>query len=248
MNKKNLYLLLTLLAAGIFVGCFAFGKKPVNRYYLLDYIPTPLRAKQNKPPLPYTLRIKDMDVAEAYRRPEIVYRQSAHEMRFYNYHQWAVKPEHLISDMVFKHLRASNLFKSVTQTVLDYKPDFTLTGQIIALEEYDNREKWYAHLSITFQLEDNAARKQTWQKNYDVRKVVAQQEPVFVVRALSFLLEHTMDKVIEDLEAVFTAPGKRQAPAAGYNGPKKAIKPQTVVPVTDEKPESADTDSEDEKE
>ncbi|MBF0431572.1 MAG: membrane integrity-associated transporter subunit PqiC [Fibrobacteria bacterium] len=183
----------------ILSGCF-LGKAPQTRYYLLDYIPSPERLKQNKPPLPYTLRIKDFKVAEAYRRPELVYRQSAHEMMFYNFHQWAVKPGYLITDMVFKHLRTSKLFKSTSLTLLDFKPDYTLSGQVLSLEEYDNQDKWYAHIAITFQLEDEHTGHQIWQKTYDVRKMVSQHEPVFVVRELSFLLENLMDKAVVELE------------------------------------------------
>lgn len=191
-----------ILACTLFVlfllGCF--GKAPENRYYLLDYVPTPARLAENSPPLPVTLRVKNLNVDEAYSRPELVYRQSAHELRFYNYHQWAVKPEHLITDMVFKHIRTSNLFKSTTRTLMDFKPDYSLTGQVLALEEYDNQDKWFAHLSINFQLADNRSRAQIWNKMFDVRKEVAQHEPVFVVRELSYLLEHIMDKVVEELE------------------------------------------------
>jgi ABC-type uncharacterized transport system auxiliary subunit len=189
-----------LLAALVLSGCFS--STPATRYYLLDYIPTPTRTKNAPAIRPVTIRIKDFKVAEAYKRPELVYRKSSHEMQFYNYHQWAVKPEYLITDMVFKHLRAANLFKSISKSLLEYKPDYILTGQVTAIEEYDNKNKWYAHLAITLQLEDNKTRRQIWQRTYDVRKIVAQHEPVYVVRELSFLLENIMDKIVLELESI----------------------------------------------
>ena len=198
----KIYLIAVLSLIVLFLnGCF-FGKAPVNRYYLLDYVPSPARTKSGPPLRPVTLRIKDLSVAEAYKRPELIYRKSAHEMQFYNYHQWAVKPEYLITDMVYKHLRAANLFKSISRTLLDFEPDYSLTGQVLAIEEYDNQEKWFAHLAISFQLEETKSKRQVWFRTYDLRKVVAQQEPVYVIRELSFLLEHIMDKVVEELEAL----------------------------------------------
>jgi len=197
----KIYLIAVLSLIALFLnGCF--GKTPVNRYYLLDYVPTPTRTKSGPALRPVTLRIKDLKVAEAYKRPELIYRKSAHEMQFYNYHQWAVKPEYLITDMVYKHLRAANLFKSISRTLLDFKPDYSLTGQILAIEEYDSQEKWFAHLAISFQLEETKSKRQVWYRTYDLRKVVAQHEPVYVIRELSFLLEHIMDKVVVELEAL----------------------------------------------
>jgi len=188
---------LYLWAFIIISGC---GKVPTSRYYLLDYVPSPKRT-ENQPAIPpVTLRIKNLKVAEAYKRSELVYRKSAHELQFYNFHQWAVKPEYLITDMVYKHIRAANLFKSVSKTLTDHRPDYVMNGQVLAIEEYDNQQKWYAHLAITFYLEDTKTKKQVWNRTFDVRKVVAQQEPVYVVRELSYLLEHIMDKVVEDIE------------------------------------------------
>ncbi len=191
----------------IFQGCFS--KAPVQRYYMLDYVPTNLTMEKGVKPLPYILRIKDFDVAEAYRRPEIVYRKSAHELRFYNFHQWAVKPEHLISDMVFKHVQKSQLFKNTIRSIADAKPDYSLSGQILALEEYDNQEKWYAHLAMTLQLEDSGTRTQIWTKTFDVRKVVEQHEPVYVVRELSFLLEHSLNKAMDEIHKLLTADSRK---------------------------------------
>jgi uncharacterized lipoprotein YmbA len=223
----------------VLLGCF--GKKPEKRYYMLDYIPTPTRTKSGPALRPVTLRIKDFKVAEAYKRPEMVYRKSAHELQFYNYHRWAVEPEFLITDMVFKHLRAANLFRSISKTLLDFTPDFTLTGQVLAIEEYDNQEKWYAHLAISFLLEDTKTERQAWSRIYDVRRIVAQHEPVYVVRELSFLLEHIMDKVVEDLESVlpkYLPPKSRE---------KKNTKPATEKAPVVKEPEKSAIGKEEEK-
>ncbi len=198
MKKIIVLLFLTLWLS----GC---GKVPLTHYYLLDYIPTPQVTKATS----FNLRIKDLTVAEAYKRPEIIYRQSAHEILFYNFHQWAVKPEHLVTDMVEKHIKSSNLFKSISNTLVDFNPDYTLTGQILAIEEYDNNEKWYSHLTIDFQLEETRTNKRVWQKVYDVRKEVVQKEPVYVVRELSALLENIVDRMILEIEKTLSQPPKR---------------------------------------
>jgi len=225
-----------LFAVLMLWGCF--GKAPISRYYLLDYVPSSQEYLTHKP-FPITIRIKDFTIAEAYARPEIVYRKSAHELRFYNFHQWAVKPEHLLSDMIFKHIRVSRLFSNTVKSVVDSKPDYVMTGQILAIEEYDNKETWYAHLAINFQLEDADTRELVWQHSYDVRKIVAQHEPVYVVRELSFLLENTMDKVVKDLNKKFSGIFNPESKTASTDTAVPAVEPVKEVPADTTRTDSA---------
>jgi ABC-type uncharacterized transport system auxiliary subunit len=195
---KKLGLLLMLASFLLLNGCF--GSVPDTKYYLLDYVPTPPPERLEAGPYPYSLRIREFSVAEAFRRNQIVYRKSAHELLFYNYELWAVKPEYLVTDMAFRHLREANLFERIARTAEDRAPDFILHGEVTAIEEYDNNEKWYAHLAINFRLENARTREVLWAKPYDYRKEVKYQEPVYVIRALSFLLETIMNDVTKEVE------------------------------------------------
>ncbi len=198
------------VAGAAFMACLAclglnacfFGKPTESKYYVLDYVPTPTKERLEKGPYPFTLRVRDCNIAEAYRRSQIVYRQSANQMEFYGYHLWAVDPDRMIGDLAVKHLKAARLFENVTRTVESYIPDFYLGADIQAIEEYDNKDSWYAHLAIEYQLEDAKSNQIVWKKMFDLRKTVAQQEPVYVVRELSFLLETMNDRMTKELEVV----------------------------------------------
>lgn len=190
---------LLLMALG---GC-SFWEKPLDtKYYVLDYVPTPPPERVAKGPYPFVLRLRDPSIAEAYRRTQIVYRQSANQMQFYSYHLWAVDPDRMVADMVMKHIKAARLFENVTRTVENYVPDFFLACDIQAIEEYDAKEQWFAHLAIEFQLEDAKTSQVVWKKLFDLRKTVAQQEPVFVVRELSYLLETVNERLVKELDVV----------------------------------------------
>jgi ABC-type uncharacterized transport system auxiliary subunit len=191
--------LLCALALIAFGGCF-FQKPMGTQYYVLDYIPTPPPERLSKGPYPFVLRMRDPSIAEAYRRAQIVYRQSANQMQFYNYHLWAVDPDRMVGDMVLKHLKAARLFDNVTRTVENYVPDYFLSTDVQAIEEYDAKEQWFAHLAIEFQLEDARTNQVVWKKVFDLRKTVAQQEPVYVVRELSYLLENINDRLVKELD------------------------------------------------
>lgn len=193
---------LAALAAGLMLsGCF-FAKPQVTQYYVLDYLPTPPKDRLEKGPYPFVLRVRDCTIAEAYRRSQIVYRASANQMQFYGLHLWAVDPDRMINDLAIKHLKAARLFDNVTRSVENYVPDFFLSCDIQAVEEYDSKEQWYAHLAVEYQLENAKTNQVVWKKLYDLRKTVPQQEPVYIVRELSFLLESANDRLTQELEVV----------------------------------------------
>ena len=182
-------------------GCF-FAKPQDTKYYVLDYVPTPPKERLEKGTYPFVLRMRDCNIAEAYRRSQIVYRQSANQMQFYGLHLWAVDPDRMITDLAVKHLKAARLFENVTRTVENYVPDYYLSCEVQAIEEYDSKENWYAHLAIEYQLEDAKTNAINWKKLFDLRKTVAQQEPVYIVRELSVLVESINERMTQELEIV----------------------------------------------
>lgn len=191
-----------IVIAVLLGGCFA--KVRDTRYYLLDYVPTVSRERQARGPHPWRVRIREFSVAEAYRRNQIVYRQSAHQLRFYNFELWAVKPEHLITDMVFRHMRDAHVFEHVTRLIEQEPPHFVLSGEVTAIEEFDNRNQWYAHLAMNMELLDSRTQEVVWNRAWSYRKKVMQQEVVFVVRELSFLLETIVEESLDDMDSLFT--------------------------------------------
>jgi ABC-type uncharacterized transport system auxiliary subunit len=216
--KTKLRLLVAAAAAlsvSVLVWSCAFFSKPMDtKYYVLDYLPTPPKERLEKGPYPFTLRVRDCNIAEAYRRSQIVYRQSANQMQFYSYHLWAVDPDRMISDLAVKHLKAARLFENVTRTVETFQPDYYLSCDIQAIEEYDNKDQWYSHLALEYSLEDAKSNQLVWKKLFDLRKSVAQQEPVYVVRELSSLLETTNDRLVSELEVVLDeAKYKKRGPS-----------------------------------
>lgn len=194
-------------------GCF-FGRTPETRYYTLDYAPAPSPERLERGPYPFTVRLREPTIAEAYRRSQIVYRQSAYQMQFYAYHLWAVDPERMIGDLLFKHLRAVRLFENVTRVAQIAQPEFQITSDVLAIEEYDGPDRWYAHLAIEYQLIDERDGQILWKRLFDLRKAVPQQEPVFVVRELAALLSLIHDTMVEEIEPILQEAASRPDPGA----------------------------------
>jgi len=196
----------------LLIGCF--GRAIESRYYQLDYVPTP-KEMLNGTVYPYTVRVRDFDIAEVYKRNNIVYRQSPYQLHFYNYEMWAVKPEYMIADILFRHLDASKIFLDVRRSIDATEPDFTVHGTVRALEEYDNQDEWYAHLAMNMNLQDNRTKKIVWSREWAYRKKVSNFEPIYVVRGLSELLELINNEAIADIDSVMSSINR---------------KPQAVVP------------------
>ena len=182
-------------------GCF-FGRSPETKYYTLDYVPAIPAERLERGPYPFTVRLREPTIAEAYRRSQIVYRQSAYQMQFYSFHLWAVDPERMVGDLLFKHLGAARLFENITRAVEMTPPDFQISTDVRAIEEFDAPDRWYAHLAIEYQLVDDRTGHVLWKQLYDLRKSVPQQEPVFVVRELAALLSVMHDRMVAEIEPV----------------------------------------------
>jgi cholesterol transport system auxiliary component len=204
--------ILLAAAALLLAGCF-FGRAPDTKYYTLDYVPAPTAERIARGPYPYTVRLREPTIAEAYRRSQIVYRQSAFQMQFYSYHLWAVDPERMVGDLLFKHLRAARLFDNVTRAAESTPPDFSITCDVRAIEEFDGPDKWFAHLAVEYQMVDERTGDVLWKQLYDLRKAVPQQEPVYVVRELASLISVAHDRLVDELEPVLREAARQKAAA-----------------------------------
>lgn len=200
MKKRiKLSLLFGFLTSFIIVsGC---GKVPIKEYYILNYLPTADKNLKQRKPYQVTIRLREFNIEEAYNRPQIVYRQSPFQLRYYVYRVWAVKPTRMITDLVYKHLVSANLVSSVIRRFDEGpKPDYELSGMIEALEEYDSEELWFAHLAFRLKLVSLSDGKTVYTRRFDHRKRVFQHEPEYVIREMSSLMEYAMTQAINDID------------------------------------------------
>ena len=130
---KTQWRFLLASAALLMFGC---AKVQIKQYYLLNYSPSSVRDRLNPGAYPCTIRLREFDIEEAYTQPQIVYRQSPFQLRYYVYRVWAVKPQRMITDLLHKHLLTANLVSSVVRRFDEgNKPDYEISGIIEAIEE-----------------------------------------------------------------------------------------------------------------
>jgi ABC-type uncharacterized transport system auxiliary subunit len=213
----RLTLIRTILPAAALIACTlcACGTVPIKQYYVLNYVPPEFTDRSQKAPYPITLRVKELDIEDAYSRPAIVYRQSPFELRYYFYKLWAVKPSRMITDLIFKHLSSISLVGNVVRRFDEgIKPDYELSGLIEAIEEYDSDQLWFAHIAIRFTLTRVSDASVVYSHLFDNRKRVFKYSPDNVVREMSSVIEFIMNQAIHDLDQALLKDAKNASAGA----------------------------------
>jgi ABC-type uncharacterized transport system auxiliary subunit len=191
----------SVLLVALLAGCL-FSSIPIKKYYLLNYVPSTNRERASPGPYPCAIRLREFDIEDAYNRPQIVFRQSPFELRYYYYRVWAVKPARMITDLVNKHLLSANLVSNVVRRFDEgAKPDYELTGRIEAIDEYDSDELWFAHIALRLTLIRISDGYTMYTRRFDLRKRVYERKPENVIREMSSLMEFIMTQTVRDMDA-----------------------------------------------
>jgi len=199
MRHRSLGTILVLSAVCL-SGCY-FGKVADYRYYVLDYVPDQTFPLHEGKPWPATILVRNFPIGEAYLRSELAFRTSPEEIRYRPYDRWAVRPDHVVSDMVRRHLVESNLFRSVQSQYEEANPDYELSGRVIALEEQVEPPFRYAHMDLRMdfvRLSDNAV---LWEREFDLRRKVEGTDELVVVHTLSGMLQSSMDTALAAMDS-----------------------------------------------
>jgi len=150
--KTKSYLLALLLIFFI-IGCTK--QVYVTKYYLLEYQPA---AKNERllleKPIPGRVQIRNFTIPRSYDSIRIIARFSSHQINYYRYSLWAVRPQIAIADELVKHINVYRIFRDCKREYLDDRPDYEITGNIHQIERYDSEGYSAAHLKMNFNFYD----------------------------------------------------------------------------------------------
>lgn len=187
MKKSLIFSIILLLLSGASCSLFSSSGQ-VKQYYQIYYKPAKTMGKT----ISGTVRVKSFDMDKIYRRHNIVFRKSLYEMYYYNTQFWASQPSDMITDVIAKHLTESGLFSDVILE-LERRPDYVLTGRVLALDELQSEEKSFARVSIVFELKDYKTDRSIVTHSFERRKEVTNKETVYVVRGMGEIIEEEAD-------------------------------------------------------
>ena len=215
-----------LLSCGFFGG-----KVPTRNYYILTTLPVspPVVRK----PHPYSLQINRFDVQRIFSRQNMVYRFSANRIQYYEYQQWAARPDYMITDLMFKYMETAGIFGRVGTEYLDIRPDFRLEGTVNAIEKFDAGDIFFAHLAMTFNMVRTSDGQQIWGYSFDERKRVYQEEMVYTVIAFSQVLQQQINIVINQIDSLMTDMRGSVPSLPDSSGTPSAVTPLTSSTMPD---------------
>lgn len=192
---------LVALAAG--AGCFG-ARQTMRSFYVLYSQGVDVR--HEAPPIPGMVRVRNMDADSVYEKFQIVVRSSPYQLRYSEANVWAVKPHQMMSDLIARVLAESGTFSAVTRELIEARPDFTLSGKLLAAEVYDSDDLWFAHLAFNLHLSRFADGARLWSYELDARKPVPTRTFPHAVRALSELLQEALEEAVGELGALEVQP------------------------------------------
>jgi ABC-type uncharacterized transport system auxiliary subunit len=191
-------LAITLAVALTFVGCA--GKIKYPSYYTLHVpaVPDPPAG----PDVHASLAVREFRSPGYLRQGPLVYRVSAEQIGFYDYHRWAVDPRQFVTTAIADRLRASGNFADVTLYDGRSHADYLITGRLEKLEEVDYEGGVKVEVALSAQMTDIRTGVRVWTTSASDIENVAQRN----VPAVASEMSHAMDRTIEKLLSSIPSP------------------------------------------
>ena len=191
-------LTITLAVSIIFAGCA--GKIRYPSYYTLHVpaVPDPPVG----PEVHASLAVREFRSPGYLRQGPLVYRVSAEQIDFYDYHRWAVDPRQFVTTVIADRLRASGNFADVTVYDGRSHTDYIITGRLEKLEEIDYEGGVKVEVALSAQMTDIRTGTTVWANSASDIENVAQRN----VPAVASEMSHAMDRTIEKLLSSIPSP------------------------------------------
>jgi len=145
----------------LFSGCMGSKVKDIN-YYLIELPANIYAGNGHSDPLSNDVcQIDQVDVYPAFSSTRIAFRKQSHEITYYAYHKWAVKPAETFTRLLQEQLERSSIFKLVSTRFWKIEPTYDVVTKIYQLEAVQDKQKQlHAHLNMEFMLVDHETQKQ----------------------------------------------------------------------------------------
>lgn len=137
-------------------GCMS-EKAVITRHYTIEWADDRKEAAgENQWLIPGRCEIDQIEISPLYEKTQIVNRSDSHEISYYRYHQWAVRPAVAVMEVVRTYLEGAGIFENVSARYSRAIPDYHFTTTIRQLELIESKKEFLAHIHIEFSLVSNA--------------------------------------------------------------------------------------------
>src|SRR5246500_5256893 len=192
MKKRRMAVCLVLATLIILVGCGGAAKYP-NYYTLHIQPPVDPPAQEG---VRASLAVREFRSPAYLHQGAIVYKTSAEQIGFYNYHRWAADPREVVTNAVTDRLRASGNFTQVKPYDGRSDVDYVLSGRIEKLEEVDYEGGVKVEVAISAQMTNLTTGATVWTNTVDEIGTVGQRDVPAVVSEMNRTMERAIEKLL----------------------------------------------------
>jgi ABC-type uncharacterized transport system auxiliary subunit len=194
-NLRLTYGIAFIAASLSLAGC---SKIRYPSYYALS-VPLPPSASQPKP-IFGSVAVKEFSAPGFLREGPIVYRPSADQVNFYDYHRWAEDPRRAVTRVLVNQMRAQGVFRSVDIYDGHGSPECLLTGTLDHLEELDGGSAVSTKVSLSARLIDLRSGEVLWQDTSSKTSKVDQRSVPGMVAEMSRDLASVVERLVSSMQ------------------------------------------------
>lgn len=213
MRNANLLALVCLIAAlASLAGCG--GKIRYPNYYVLN-LPAPVPQATQPKPLLGSVAVREFRAPAFLRAGPIMYRQSAEQLDFYDYHRWAVDPRSAITNAVVQNMQTGGVFHSVHLFDGREASDYLVTGTLDHLEEVDQSHDVFVEVRVSAQLMDLRTGNVLWRDASSETTKLEHRDVPDIVAGISQTAEGAVEHLVSSMQnrvvSISASLGSREA-------------------------------------
>jgi ABC-type uncharacterized transport system auxiliary subunit len=201
MKKRAILLLLWGFCLLWLGGCFA--EVPLLHYYTFQPIVSEI-AETPGSKFPYVLGVEPYEADVPYQQDKIVFRTSAYEVNFYEYHRWLRPPVELVTEQVQKLFASSGLFRRVHADTLELYSDYILRGKILMFDQWYHGETASAQVGIAYRLIDPTQEKLIWTNVIETTVTMPNLEILETIQGFEAALQNNVQQAIIAIDKVLS--------------------------------------------
>ncbi len=197
-NSKTI--LFVFLIAVVMIGC---GKRAIIRqYYVIDFPVLSDSTQLAQPPLSDKIcEVLPVRVSPAYAEKQIALRTDSHELKYYVYHFWAVKPENAFANLIENYLQSKRLFTLISSQLWKTHPDYEISTRIYHLEAVKVNKHLNAHLHLDIELTDTRNHQTVVVHSFDKYAPLPKRKVNLFAAVISQMLHRELDVFSQKIRA-----------------------------------------------
>jgi ABC-type uncharacterized transport system auxiliary subunit len=201
MPKRPILALLLGLCWLWFSGCAA--NIPLTHYYTFQPTISEI-AETPDSKYSYVLGIEPYEADVPYQQDRIVFRTSAYEVNFYEYHKWLRPPTELVTEQIQKLFASSGLFRRVHMETYELYSDYILRGKILMFDQWYHGETASVQVGLAYQLIDPEQEKLIWTNIIETAVTMPNLEILETIKGFETALQNNIQQAIIAIDKVLS--------------------------------------------